>query len=121
MTAIALCISISCWFDVQVAAIENLEIPAFIGDKVRLAQHQAQEALVESTNGGSYEVAMLAARAARVNAEVAQSHHSIATHHSYPAQHKVAVYLPLFAPLSLPLVVTLVREVTRKLRRGKQA
>lgn len=105
----------------QVAAIENLEIPAFIGDKVQMAQHQAQEALVEARNGGSYEAAMLAARGARVNAEVAQSHHSIATHHSYPAQHKIALYLPLFAPLSLPLVVTLVREVSRKLRIGKQA
>jgi GPI-anchor transamidase subunit S len=106
---------------IQVSAIENLEIPAFIGDKVRMAQHQAQDAITEARNRGSYLRAMLAAREARINAEVAQSHHSIATHHSYPAQHKVALYLPLFAPLSLPLLVTLVREVMRKLRASKQA
>ena len=104
----------------QVAAMENLEIPAFIGDKVRDAQHQAQAALDKARNRGFYEAAMVLARGARVHAEVAQSHHSIATHHSYPAQHKIALYLPLFAPLSLPLLVSLVREVTRKLKAGTQ-
>ena len=60
---------------VQVDAMENLEIPAFIGDKVRDAQQQAQEALDQARSEGSYEAAMLQARAARVHAEVAQSHH----------------------------------------------
>jgi phosphatidylinositol glycan class S len=30
----------------------------------------------------------------------------------FPAEHKYAVYTPLFAPVAVPLLVTLLREVS---------
>jgi GPI-anchor transamidase subunit S len=30
----------------------------------------------------------------------------------FPAEHKYAVYTPLFAPVTVPLLVTLLREVS---------
>ncbi|KAH9061068.1 phosphatidylinositol-glycan biosynthesis class S protein-domain-containing protein [Lactarius vividus] len=41
----------------------------------------------------------------------------------FPAEHKYAVYTPLFAPVAVPLVVTLLREVSawRKDRREKRS
>jgi len=44
----------------------------------------------------------------------------------FPAEHKYAVYTPLFAPVAVPLLVTLLKEVSawrkaRKLRKGANA
>jgi phosphatidylinositol glycan class S len=44
----------------------------------------------------------------------------------FPAEHKYAVYTPLFAPVAVPLLVTLLKEVSawrkaRKLRKGGNA
>jgi phosphatidylinositol glycan class S len=41
----------------------------------------------------------------------------------FPAEHKYAVYTPLFAPVAVPLVITLLREVSawRKDRREKRS
>jgi len=38
----------------------------------------------------------------------------------FPAEHKYAVYTPLFAPVAVPLLVTLLKEVSvwRKTRKG---
>lgn len=66
---------------------------------------------------GDYQFAMQQARAGRVDAEVALTHHTIASQHSYPFQHKIAVYLPLFAPLSLPIMAAAFVEFKRRIRR----
>jgi len=44
----------------------------------------------------------------------------------FPAEHKYAVYTPLFAPVAVPLLVTLLKEVSawrkaRKLRKVANA
>jgi len=44
----------------------------------------------------------------------------------FPAEHKYAVYTPLFAPVAVPLLITLLKEVSawrkaRKLRKGANA
>jgi GPI-anchor transamidase subunit S len=104
----------------QVETLENLEIPTFLGEEIRNAQVQASVA-AEYAKDGLYAEAVAAARSARKSAEIAQSHYSIASHHSYPTQHKIALYLPLFAPLSLPLLVALKREVQRTVLRWKSS
>lgn len=48
-------------------------------------------------------------------AEAAFFHPSILARLSFPAQHKMAVYLPFFLPAMLPVVVGLLREVKRAL------
>lgn len=50
-------------------------------------------------------------------AEAAFFHHSILAQLSFPAQHKMAVYLPFFLPATLPIAVGLLREL-RRARRG---
>lgn len=94
--------------------MDSLEIPAFIGTKVERAKLRTLEA-VHAGNQGDYKFAVKQARAGRVDAEVALTHHAIASQHSYPFQHKIAVYLPLFAPLSLPIMAAIVVEFRRKL------
>lgn len=96
----------------QVSTLASLEIPAFIGTKVESATVHAVEA-VQAVQDGDYLLAMEHARAARRDAEVALTHHTIASQHSYPFQHKIAVYLPLFAPLSLPILATAFYEFKR--------
>lgn len=49
-------------------------------------------------------------------AEAAFFHHSILAQLSFPAQHKLAVYLPFFLPATLPLAIGLQREAKRALR-----
>lgn len=46
-------------------------------------------------------------------AEAAFFHHSILAQLSFPAQHKMAVYLPFFLPATLPIAVGLLRESRR--------
>eukprot|EP00892_Ulva_mutabilis_P002005 jgi/Ulvmu1/11805/UM080_0016.1 len=100
-----------------VATLESLEIPAFIGTKVESAGLRTREA-VHAGGEGDYQFAVKQARAARVDAEVALTHHAIASQHSFPFQHKIAVYLPLFAPLSLPIMAAVFVEVRHRL--GKE-
>lgn len=99
----------------QVSTLESLEIPAFVGRKVETAMRHAEQAL-RAGREGDYQFAMQHARAGRVDAEVALTHHTIASQHSYPFQHKIAVYLPLFAPLSLPIISAVFVEVKRRIR-----
>jgi hypothetical protein len=103
-----------CESGLQVATLPNLEVPQFVGDKV-LAAKQNTETAIAAAEAGDYGAAIEAARAARVAAEVVATHHSIVSQHSYPEQHKVALYLPLFAPLALPLFGSFVVELKRLL------
>lgn len=103
----------------QVSTLESLEIPAFIGTKVDSATQRTREAL-HAGRAGDYQFAVKQARAARVDAEVALTHHAIASQHSYPFQHKIAVYLPLFAPLSLPIMAAVYVEVRHRLHKRKE-
>lgn len=103
---------------VQIDTLPNLEIPQLIGDKVAAAKQHTAAAL-SAAAAGNYTRAMAAAREARICAEVAGSHHTIVSQHSYPEQHKVALYLPLFAPLALPLLSAFCSEVKHALGYAK--
>jgi GPI-anchor transamidase subunit S len=105
-------------YGVQIDTLPNLEIPRFIGDKVLAAKVHAQAA-VAAAAAGNYTAAVGATRAARVAAEKAATHHAIVSQHAYPEQHKVALYLPLFAPLALPLVGAFAAEVKHALGRSR--
>ena len=96
----------------QIDTLPNLEIPAFIGEKVAAAEAEARAAVISAMRG-NYTSSVAHARAARVAAEVVATHHSIVSQHSYPEQHKVALYLPLFAPLLAPVLGALSAEVRR--------
>ena len=104
--------------NVQIETLPNLEIPEYIGHKVAAAQTHTESALA-AARAGNYTAALRAARDARIAAEVAATHHTIVSQHSYPEQHKVALYLPLFAPLALPLVGAFVSELRHVVRGGR--
>jgi GPI-anchor transamidase subunit S len=97
----------------QVKKLPNLAIPEFLGLEVVAAMRHA-EAAMRALEVNDYESSLSEARKARISAEVAVSHHSIVSQHSYPHQHRLAVYLPLFAPVSLPLGITIIQEWKRR-------
>lgn len=98
----------------QVAVLPNLEIPLTIGAKVGEARAHTDAALAAAARG-EYLQALRHARAGRTCADVAATHHTIVSQHSYPEQHKVALYLPLFAPVALPLLTAFTYEARRAL------
>jgi GPI-anchor transamidase subunit S len=102
----------------QVETLPNLEMPLSIGKKVADARKHAQAAMAAAIEQ-DYPRALQEARAARTCAEVAATHHTIVSQHSYPEQHKVALYLPFFGPISMPLISALVFEVKRRLGLGR--
>jgi GPI-anchor transamidase subunit S len=99
---------------VQVETLPNLEMPLSIGKKVDSAREHVQTAMTAASEN-DYARALQAAREARTCAEVAATHHTIVSQHSYPEQHKVALYLPFFGPISMPLISVLIYEIKRSL------
>jgi phosphatidylinositol glycan class S len=101
--------------NVQVETLPNLEMPLSIGKKVDGAREHMQAAMIAASEL-DYARALHEAREARTCAEVAATHHTIVSQHSYPEQHKVALYLPFFGPISMPLISALIYEVKRTMR-----
>lgn len=91
-------------------SLPALQMPDSVGDQVYTALHNLQVVRAgNSTDDG--EAALAASYAAREMAEEAFQSPSILAQLSFPAAHKLAIYLPFFLPVSLPIIVNTIREL----------
>lgn len=91
-------------------SLPALQMPDSVGDQVVSALHSLQLASARRSSG-DVSSALAASYAARERAEEAFKSPSILAQLSFPATHKLAIYLPFFLPVSMPILVTTIREL----------
>lgn len=100
--------------------IPELDVPAGLAERAAEAL-RAADAAREAAAEGRVEDAAAAARDAHVAAESAFYHPDIISLLYFPAEYKLAIYIPLFLPTAFPVLVGLMWDVRFFVRRTRCA